>query len=109
MGAAALACWVCSVQAGHVRAGRWVPAGRERRAVRCGLLLGCLVCVQVAEQLLVREPLGIEVLDLEVGQLRAQPVPQVVMAASAIWRRSRRAPPAWAAILVSSFGPKTTS
>jgi DNA-binding CsgD family transcriptional regulator len=31
------------------------------------------------------------------------------MAPSAIWRRSRRARPAWAAIGGSSFGPKTTS
>src|SRR5216684_6533691 len=78
MGAVALACFTCSVQIGHVRAGRRVPAGCERRAVRCGLLLGCLVCVQVAEEVLVREPLGIEVLDLEVGWLRAQSVPQIV-------------------------------
>jgi UDP-N-acetylglucosamine 2-epimerase len=71
MGAVALACFTCSLQVGHVRAGRRVLAGCERRAVRRGLLLGCLVCVQAAEEVPLREPLGIEVLDLEVGQLRA--------------------------------------
>src|SRR6266571_6557208 len=69
---------------GLLRAGRSRPAGRrvlarrERRAVRCGLLLGCLVCVQVAEEVLLREPPGVQVLDLEVGQLRAQSFSQVV-------------------------------
>src|SRR5260370_13282594 len=81
MGAVALACFTCSLQVGHVRAGRRVLARRERRAVRCGLLLGCLVCVHVAEEVLVREPLGIQVLDLEVGQLPAQSFSPVVLGA----------------------------
>src|SRR6266566_2926466 len=55
MGAVALACFTCSLQVGHVRAGRRVLAGRERRAVRRGLLLGCLVCVQAAEEVPLRE------------------------------------------------------
>ena len=57
----------------------------ERRPVRCGvgrgLLLGCLVRVQVAEEVLLHEPLGVQVLDLEVGELRAQSFPQVVLCA----------------------------
>jgi hypothetical protein len=35
------------------------------------LLLGLLVLVQVVEEVLLHEPLGIQVLDLEVGELRA--------------------------------------
>jgi hypothetical protein len=49
-----------------------------RRSLAGGLLLGFLVRVQVAEDVLVHEPLGIEVLDLEAGELRAQSLPQVV-------------------------------
>jgi len=71
MGAVPLACFTCSLQVGHVRAGRRVLAGCERRAVRRGLLLGCLVCVQVAEEVPLREPPGVQVLDLEAGELRA--------------------------------------
>ena len=48
----------------------------ERRAVRRGLarrlLLGSLVRVQVAGEVLVHEPRGIQVLDLERSELRAQ-------------------------------------
>ena len=60
-------------------------ARREGRAVRRGLarglLLGSLVRVQVAEDVLVHELPGIEVLDLEAGGLRAQSFPQVVLGA----------------------------
>jgi len=41
MGAVALACFTCSLQVGHVRAGRRVLAGRERQVVQvedCGII-----------------------------------------------------------------------
>jgi hypothetical protein len=43
------------------------------------LLLGSLVRVQVAGEVPVHEPLRIEVLDLEAGELRAQSFRQVVL------------------------------
>src|SRR6185312_6166840 len=46
-----------------------------------GLLLGSMVRVQVAGEMLVHEPFGIQVLDLEVGELWAQPFPQVAFRA----------------------------
>jgi hypothetical protein len=65
----------------RVRVERRALARRERRAVRCGLRLGSLVRVRVAEEVLVHEPLGIQVLGLEVGELRAKSLPQVVLCA----------------------------
>src|SRR3984957_15985419 len=61
-------------------------AGGEQRAVGPGVsgwrVRGPGVApVQVGEQVLLHEPLGVQILELEVGELRAQPVPQVVLGA----------------------------
>ena len=50
-------------------------------AWRVGCCWGSLVRVQVAEDVLVHELLGIEVLDLEAGELRAESFPPVVLRA----------------------------
>ena len=87
--------------------------GEQGRAVRCGLahglLLGCLVPVELVEQVLLDEPLGVQVLDLEVGELRSQSFPQVVLCALGDPAQVAEGPPTWPAILGNSLGPKMTS
>ena len=78
-------------------------------ALARGLLLDRLVRVQVAEEVLVYEPLGVQVFDVEAGELRAQSFPQVVLCALGDPARVAGALSAWEVILGSWSGPKMTS
>ena len=49
------------------------------RFVRCAG--GPVIPVEVAEEVLLRETRGVQVLDFEVGELRSQPFPQVILGA----------------------------
>jgi hypothetical protein len=71
---------------GRARALSWREGRAVRRGLAGGLLLGSLVRVQVAGEVLMRELLGIEVLDLEAGELRVQTFP---LSRSMVWTTAR--------------------